>query len=613
MRSFRLMALATLCLLTVTLPSITAQQAPPPQGPVAHWRLDEPANPSFDNAGGHTGFWSGGVFPVPGGAPPIQFPNPGHLFLDGGSGHVVLGNPGTLPSGFSARTLCGWGRPASLAGGYGWIAAFGNPSGSQAMFIGKNGNTLFAGGYGNDLIVPGAWDMNWHHIALVYEGGNPGLAHVYKDGVLLQSGLFSWNLIPNFAYLGRQVNHFEYWHGDIDDVRIYGRALSPGEVAYLAAGSPAPTGLVATSQPGRVALTWNPIPGATYNVRRGTSPGVHATIATGVPGSSFTDGTAAVGTTYFYVVTAASPSDSTPSNESSAAAGPSSVPLVKADVQTAVANPSYRAVLTSFLDNAVLRVNQGQHAAAISLLRSFTTYVTKYVTAGAITPNNGAALLGQANFIISVLQGIDGGLRLSWRFEELSGPASDTSGSGNTGTLFNGPPRVAGGKVGRAVSFNGFGQFVNAGPGSGLTMSGALSMSAWIFPTGPGTGGMIINKEGEYEITRFGDQQIWFALANSGPGWNWVPTGIFAPDNVWTHVALTYSASGGQINAYANGNPAFSIAGSGAIGDVDPFFNDLRVAGRQSGTQDFQGVIDEVRVYNRALSGPEVGVLAGKP
>jgi len=80
-----------------------------------------------------------------------------------------------------------------------------------------------------------------------------------------------------------------------------------------------------------------------------------------------------------------------------------------------------------------------------------------------------------------------------------------------------------------------------------------------------------------------------------------------APLNQWTHVAVTYS--NGTIKTYANGSLVHTHNGSGTIGDAITGQNDFRIGGRQVISQHFQGRIDEVRVYNRAVSGDEVAVL----
>ncbi len=152
----------------------------------------------------------------------------------GGSGDWVdLGNPADWPAGAAARSLCAWAKTDTIAAGWRWIAAYGSPATSQAMFIGSNGTALYGGGYGNDLSVNGFWATGvWHHIALTYDGAT---ARLYADGVEVTSAAKTWNLVRSQARIGRQVNELsEFWAGAIDDVRIYSQALSPAEVAGLA-------------------------------------------------------------------------------------------------------------------------------------------------------------------------------------------------------------------------------------------------------------------------------------------------------------------------------------------------------------------------------------------
>jgi len=142
-------------------------------------------------------------------------------------------------------------------------------------------------------------------------------------------------------------------------------------------------------------------------------------------------------------------------------------------------------------------------------------------------------------------------------------------------------------------------------------MTNACTLSAWIYPTGPGSvaGGIIINKEGEYELARFADGTIQWAFANTTPGWNWINTGYVAPLNQWTHVAVVYES--GIVKTYINGVLVHTHNGSGAIGDVDNTRHDFRIGGRQLTSHHFQGRIDEVRAYNRAVTASEINELMG--
>jgi fibronectin type 3 domain-containing protein len=81
----------------------------------------------------------------------------------------------------------------------------------------------------------------------------------------------------------------------------------------------APTGLAAVATTSQVALSWNTVAGATsYHVLRGTSSGSYTSLASGVAGVSYTDTTAANGTTYYYVVRSHNGADSVNSSEVSA-------------------------------------------------------------------------------------------------------------------------------------------------------------------------------------------------------------------------------------------------------------------------------------------------------
>jgi hypothetical protein len=290
----------------------------PIPGMVGYWPMDDVASPTTDaTTSGNNGTWQNAPTFSNAGAPGLTFANPGCLALNGTNQYVDFGKPAIFPSGTNARSMCGWGKSTTTAGGYRWIFAYGTGGTSQAMFIGMNGTTLYGGGYGDDVTVANFWDTNWHHIALTYDGTT---AKLYADGTLRTSAAKTWNLVPALAYIGRQVNTAaEYWNGSIDDVRLYSRVLSDNEVAVLAAGCPTPTNLTATAGTGQISLSWTappgPNPNYTYIVRRGTSSGTETQIASGITTTTYADTTASYGYTYYYTVTAVSAAESGPSNE----------------------------------------------------------------------------------------------------------------------------------------------------------------------------------------------------------------------------------------------------------------------------------------------------------
>lgn len=192
-----------------------------------------------------------------------------------------------------------------------------------------------------------------------------------------------------------------------------------------------------------------------------------------------------------------------------------------------------------------------------------------------------------------------------WRGE---GNFSDTIGA-NHG--FDRSPKFSSGRSGQGFDFDGETDYLSAGTFEKFRFSDKMSFEAWIFPKGLGSGmapgyegGILINKEGEYEIRRLQDGRISYAFANSSPGWTWIDTSFVAAANQWTHLALTYDL--GTVKLYANGQLVHTGNHAGLIGDVEPTHNELRIGGRQAGDQHFHGKIDQIGIYDRVLGSNEV-------
>ncbi len=182
----------------------------------------------------------------------------GALDFDGSDDFVNFTNVSGLPSGNAPRSMCGWARTDTIAAGYRWIAAYGSPSTSQALFIGMLGSDLVGGGYGgDDVFLSGFWETDvWHHICLTYDGTT---ARLYVDGIEVASEAKSWDLALSRAHIGRQVNDAaEFWNGTIDDVRIYDRVLTPDEIMKVMMGDPM--------------LAWNASP------PNGSTPDIHTAL-----------------------------------------------------------------------------------------------------------------------------------------------------------------------------------------------------------------------------------------------------------------------------------------------------------------------------------------------
>jgi glucose/arabinose dehydrogenase len=197
------------------------------------------------------------------------------------------------------------------------------------------------------------------------------------------------------------------------------------------------------------------------------------------------------------------------------------------------------------------------------------------------------------------------GLVAAWGFEETSGTTvTDVSGGGHTGTI-SGAARSTSGRFGRALSFDGVNDWVTVPDANTLDLTTGLTMSAWVNPTALGTmwrtvlikeqpGGLIYALyAGNGTSKPAGHVFTTAELRASGPA-NTAP-------NTWTHLAVTWN--GTTIRTFVNGA---EVASAPAPGVVRTSTGALRIGGTAVWTEWFSGLIDEVRLYGRALTPAEI-------
>ncbi len=157
------------------------------------------------------------------------------------------------------------------------------------------------------------------------------------------------------------------------------------------------------------------------------------------------------------------------------------------------------------------------------------------------------------------------------------------------------------------LDFDGEDDYVLIADSPSLTMTNTMTMEAWINPdASTNVNRMIINKEGEYEVALFSDNQIYWAFANSDPGWAWHGTGYTVNNGEWNHIAVAYD--NGAVSTYVNGKLVDFYAGSGTIGDAHATLDDLRIGGRSNNPAGkfFDGKIDDVRIWSTARTQAEI-------
>ncbi|MBI5100002.1 MAG: thrombospondin type 3 repeat-containing protein [Nitrospirae bacterium] len=201
-----------------------------------------------------------------------------------------------------------------------------------------------------------------------------------------------------------------------------------------------------------------------------------------------------------------------------------------------------------------------------------------------------------------------------WMFEEGSGTDVNDSINVNHGTMVNDPAWTAG-KVGSALSFDGTDDYVSIQDSPALDPQNAITIEAWIQPAVLASAAIVDKKPDDNNRRQFHITSSGELHAGLGNAWWFTATGIIIP-NQWTHTAFTYDETSSVIKAYINGNEVPLIrcsygsssnicnSYSGSIPDTSVPLTIGKAAA--SSSEYFKGFIDEVAMYNLALTPQEI-------
>lgn len=200
-----------------------------------------------------------------------------------------------------------------------------------------------------------------------------------------------------------------------------------------------------------------------------------------------------------------------------------------------------------------------------------------------------------------------------WKFDEYSGTtAYDTSANANNGTITNATWKgSADCKYGSCLSFDGSGDYVDAGTGVGNLLGSAnknISASLWF------KNDIIGVSQGLFSIgTAYAPSYFRFYIygndirCNVGSSWSGFS---FTDSSHWHHIVATYDGSSAKL--YLDTVKKLDFAAS----DVLNFTNQVTTLGMwYTGLAYLDGTIDDVMVFNRVLSASEIAWLynKGKP
>ena len=562
------------------------------------------------------------------------------LSFDGVNDLVTIADANSLDL-TTGMTLEAWVRPTSL--GNTWrTALMKEASGSVAYALYANGGDagtkvptgeIYTTGYrlapASSPLATGAWT----HVATTYDGS---VLTTYVNGVqagqLITAG--SITTTTGALRIGGNTVWAEWFQGDIDEVRVYNRARTATEIQAdmnSSISSPdttppsAPGTLTATGGLGQVALAWgaatDDVVVARYNVHRSTTSGFTPSAANRIAqpsGTSHTD-TGLTAGTYYYKVTAEDTAGNVgpASNQASAAsAADSTPPTVSVTAPTAGATVNGTVTITAnATDNGTVAgvqfkvdgANAGAEDTTAPYSASWDTFSAGNGphTLAAVARDAAGNTTTSASVGVTVQNTAAAGLVGAWALDETSGTtAADQSGRGNTGTVTS-PVWTGAGKFNGALSLNGTSSWVTVADSSSLDLTTGMTVEAWVRPTVVNSWRTVVMKEqtgnltyGLYANTSANRPAIEAYINGSLRTLNGTSQ---LPTATWSHLAATYD--GATLRLFVNGAAAGTLAAAGSILTSN---SPLRIGGNGVWGEYFSGPIDEVRVYNRALTATEI-------
>ncbi|MDB5267267.1 MAG: C-terminal target protein [Hymenobacter sp.] len=480
------------------------------------------------------------------------------LAFDGTDDYVALPNTTPVPTGNGTYTLEAWIKPNAMGimGIMGW-GNWGSTNQVNALRLSPTGIINYW--WGPDLTVTTP-DLSghWHHVAATFDGTT---RTIYLDGVAVGSDTPGGHAVPSPGNLRIGCTNgpnpgggYEYFNGSIDEVRIWSVARSAADIKAAYTNQPA------VPQAGLVAA---------YDFDAGTVAGANTTQTTLFDRTTnYQDGT---------LNNFALTSGNTTSNyvESYARV----VPLATvSSVTTSGFTASWTAPAVGTVNGYVF-----EH----SLSATFATGVTTLPLAAGATSQAVSGLLPNRNYYY----------RLRADKTSLIGTGAYASGPVRTLSALT-PP-------GNALAFDGNDDYVavSAAPKLDNLGKGSLTLESWVYTTNlPGVNS-IIRKGGDYNLVLL---QGGLLYAEVWPGGMGTPARPYAtataaiPQNRWTHVAATWD--GTALRLYVNGVAALLTQGSSPVATSEG----LQIGRSAVFSQPFAGRIDEVRIYNAALTAAQV-------
>lgn len=268
------------------------------------------------------------------------------------------------------------------------------------------------------------------------------------------------------------------------------------------------------------------------------------------------------------------------------------------------------------------------NATPVVLGGDYDSSVPEYIPALAGTLDE-VRIWSRAQTPEEVMSSAQAGVRAVWHFDETAVNSDtttpDSSGYDNTATL-EGEAVVAtptpgiDTSFGQALTLDGVNDYVEVPNSNSLNFFNQITMDAWIYPTAAGqqyTGivskGNVGNFAESYDLFLYPSGVMGFLVNSNGTsgGRKLIQGSTPLSLNTWYHVAGTYD--GTQVCVFVNG-VSDGCAAAGAPFTINPTDDPVLIGesyrdGTSIGDTFFAGKIDEVHVWARALSQPELAFM----